>query len=109
MLISRFISFTQKVESSTKKSVTHLFNVVRSDAQSITGSNLRNIRLLLDKDDDYKLSKSNANEVKYHPVDNENIWKVRFLQELIDVKHGELTVDLNHKEIQELIDHISTS
>ena len=64
MLISRFISFTQKVESSSKKSVTHLFNIVRSDAQSITGSNLRNIRLLLGKDDDYKLSKGNANEVK---------------------------------------------
>ena len=109
MLISRFISFTQKIESSVKKSVTHLFNIVKNDAQSITGSNLRNIRLLLEKDDSFKLSKTDANEVKYHPVDDENVWKVRFLKELIEIKHGDLTVDLDHEEIQEMIDHISTS
>ena len=72
-----------------------------SDAQSFTGSNLGNIRLLLGKQDNFKLSKSDANEVKYHPVDNENIWKVRFLQELIEIKQGDLTVDLDHAEIQE--------
>ena len=109
MLISRFISFTQKLESSSKKSVTHLFYSVRCEAQSITGSNLRNIRLLLGKDDEYKLSKGNAYKFKYHPVDDENIWKVRSLQELIDINNGELTIDLDHEESQEMIDHISTS
>ena len=109
MLISRFLSFTQKIESSVKKSVNHLFNIVKSDVQSITGSNLKNIRLLLNKEDDYKLSKSDATDVKYHPVDNENVWKVRLLKELIEIKHGDLTVGLDHAEIQEIIEHISTS
>ena len=109
MLISRFLSFTQKIGSSVKQSVTHLFNIVKRDVQSITGSNLRNIRLLHGKEDNFKLCKSDANEVKYHSVDNENIRKVRFIQELIEIKHGDLTVDLDHAEIQEIIDHISTS
>ena len=43
------------------------------------------------------------------PIGVSGIPKVIFLQELIEMKHGDLTVDLNHAEIQEIIDHISTS
>ena len=105
MLIKRFLNFT----NSPKNSVRHLFNHVQNDVQSICGSNLRNIRLILGKDDQYKLVPSDARDINYFPVDDENRWRIDFLKELVDLKHGDLTVGLNHDEIDEIIENICTS
>ena len=109
MLIKRFLNFTVKLENSPKNSVRHLFKHVQNDVQSICGSNLINIRLLLGKDDQYKLVPSDARDINYFPVDDENRWRIDFLKELVDLKHGDLTVGLNHDEIDEIIENICTS
>ena len=109
MLIKRFLNFTVKLENSPKNSVRHLFKHVQNDVQSICGSNLRNIRLLLGKDDQYKLVPSDARDINYFPVDDENRWRIDFLKELVDLKHGDLNIGLNHDEIYEIIEDICTS
>jgi hypothetical protein len=109
MLIKRFISFTGKLETSTKNAVKHLYKFVNKDAQSITGSNLRNIRLLLGKDDNQNLYPSDARDVKYLQAGVEDLWKINFLKELIEVKHGNLNTGLNNDEIEEIIEHLCTS
>ena len=109
MLIKRFLNFTVKLENSPKKSVRHLYKHVHRDVQSICGSNLRNIRLLLKKDNQQKLHPIDARDITYCPVENENQWRIDFLRELIDLKHGDLTVGLNSDEIDEIIEDICTS
>ena len=109
ILIKRFISFTEKLETSKKHSVTHLFNTIKNDAQSTTGSNWRNILLLLGKQDDYNVTTHDIRDIKYHPVQEENVWKVGFLKELVEIKHGDLAVDFENDEIDEIIEHLSTS
>ena len=98
-----------KLENSQKKSVRHLFKHVHSDVQSICGSNLRNIRLLIHKNDQQKLHPIDARKIDYCSVDNENKWRIHFLKELIDLKHGDLTVGLTTDEIDEIIEDICTS
>jgi hypothetical protein len=51
MLIKRFISFTQKLESSKKCSVRHLYRIVKNDAQTTPGSDIRNIQILIGRED----------------------------------------------------------
>ena len=87
----------------------HLYKFVKKDAQSFTGSNLRNIRLLLGKDDNQNLYPSDARDVKYHQAGAEDLWKINLLKELIEVKHGNLNTGLNNDEIEEIIEHLCTS
>ena len=108
MLIKRFISFTQKLETSKKLAVKHLYKTVKDDAQTTTGSNIRNIQLLLGKED-RKLYPNDAMSIKYHEVTEENKWKVNLLRELIELLHGTLDAGLDKNEIEEMIEHLCTS
>jgi hypothetical protein len=103
MLIKRFISFTQKLETSKKLSVKHLYRAVKDDAQTTTGSNIRNVQLLIGKED-RKLDPNDEMFIKYHGVTEKNQWKVNLLKELIELKHGTLDA-----EIEEMIEHLCTS
>ena len=49
ILMKRFLGFLSQIEKSSKKLPLKLLNVVKHDARSTTGSNLRNIMLSLDK------------------------------------------------------------
>ena len=52
---------------------------------------------------------SEARDINYCPVDDENLWRIDFLKELVDLKHGDLNIGLNHDEIYEIIEDICTS
>ena len=106
VLIGRFISFTHKLEESNKKSVKHLYKTIKNDVKSITGSNRRHIILLLDKNDDSDPTIKDNLDVKYHPVQDDNIWKVNCVKELIEVLHGDLELDYNRKEIKTMIESL---
>ena len=108
MLIKRFISFTQKLESSQKCSLRHLYRIVKNDAQTTTGSNIRNIQILIGKEDQ-KLTESDAMKVKYHEVKKEDEWKVKFVNEIIEVKQGTLDIGLENSEIEDILEHLCTS
>ena len=49
ILVKRFLSFISELKKSPKKIMRHIFNQVKLDVRSTTGSNLRNIALLTDK------------------------------------------------------------
>ena len=109
ILMKRFLSFAKNCEVSVKRSVRHLFKVVKNDAQSITGSNIRNILNLLNKDDFSQVVPSDTLALNYHQVENENQWRIELLKELIEIKHGELQVDLMPDEIDHMIFDICTT
>ena len=103
ILLKRFISFAKKCEVSPKKTARHLFNVVQKDVQSITGSNIRNILLLLEKENFSHVVPNDTLSLEYHKVENENKWKIGLLEELIEIRHRHLSVDLNQEEIEMMI------
>jgi hypothetical protein len=80
MLIKRFISFTQKLESSKKCSVRHLYRIVKNDAQTTTGLKIRNVQILIGKEDQ-KLIPIDAMKVKYHEVKKEDEWKSKVCEQ----------------------------
>ena len=83
--------------------------MVKNDAQSITGSNIRNILNLLNKDDFSQVVPSDTLALNYHQVENENQWRIELLKELIEIKHGDLQVDLMPDEIDHMIFDICTT
>ena len=58
ILISRFLGFISQIEKSQKVLPKTLLQLIRNDCRSVTGSNLRNILLLSNKDDTSHLTQT---------------------------------------------------
>ena len=109
ILQKRFISFAKKCEASSKQSVKHIFRVAKSDVRSTMGSNIRNILLLLDKEDFREVNQFDPLSLDYHPAPQTDQWKISLLLELIEAKHGNLQIDLEDQEIETIITDICTT
>ena len=82
VLIKRFLSFTEHIKRSSKKLPEKLFELIKNDVSSVTGSNLRNIMLLLNKKTIEELNPSDAENIIYCPVEDENKWKIEMTKDL---------------------------
>ena len=109
-LIKRFLGFIIQIEKSPKILPNILLQTIKRDCRSITGSNLRNILLMTNKDDISELIPADIQLMKYFPVSDHDKWKIPMVKELIDVKWGEALIDnLSNSEIDDIIEDICTS
>ena len=91
--IRRFLSFTEKIKSSKKVALKNVFNIVKHDCQSVTGSNLRNIMLIVGKTSVDDLSVEDASRIEYHEIPEDQLWRVDIVNQLIDALWGECQVE----------------
>ena len=110
-LYYRYLNFVKSLRSSKKKCVSSLCQRLCDDQGSIIRKNLNiiekesNCANILSLD-----SRFVSNHVIYAPVPDEEIWRINFIEELIQIRSNELFVDgFSRKEIQELINLIATS
>ena len=68
LFIKHFLTFVDKIKSSKKVALKNVFRIVKNDCRSVTGSNLRNIMLLVDKTKIEDLCEDNYNKVSYHEI-----------------------------------------
>ena len=71
----------------------NVFHTVKHDCRSVTGSNLRNIMLLVGKTNIDDLCPEDSSIVKYNEIPEDQAWRVSVVKELVDVKWGELVVE----------------
>ena len=110
ILVKRFLGFIQQIEQSQKVLPKLLLQTIKSDCRSTTGSNLRNIILLIDKEDISKLVPNDANEIKFEPIKEDDEWKLDIVKELVDVKWGEASLEnLSMDEVNDILENICTS
>ena len=110
ILTKRFISFLGEIQSSKKNIPKQLLNVIKNDTRSTTGNNLRNILLLCEKSQLEEIDFDSINQIRYHPIDEENEWKLNIIEELINSKYCLLTIPgFSVEECEDLIVSISTS
>ena len=76
VLIKRFLGFMEKIRNSDKLALKMLQLKAMRDVRSVTGSNYRNVMLLLGKSrvEDVKLEDSSS--LTYHTLDPSEAWKV---------------------------------
>ena len=106
VLIKRFILL---IRNSPKKTLNMLMLEAMKDVRSVTGSNMRNIMLLL--------GKSKVEDVQYHDYaslsyfklkDDEN-WKVAMIKEIVEIKFGDREVHgFNLDEVTAMLDQLCT-
>ena len=109
ILIKRFLSFLQQIRKSNKISSKFLLESILLDTRSTTGSNLREILLLTDKSHVSELVPNDAFQVKYHPLEAEEEWKVNLIHEIIQIKEEQLDVpDFSLASLEELLTFLCT-
>ena len=87
-----------------------LMDISKKDVRSITGQNYRNIMLLVGKTSVEKVETKDAENVEYHPIKNEYLWKVDAIQEIIEVKSRRLEIDdFNKDELEYILTYLCTS
>ena len=65
--------------------------------------------MLLNKEEISQVAPSDTLALQYNPVTEENEWRIKLLKELVEIRHGNLNVDLSEEEINEIITDICTT
>ena len=107
-LVKRYLSFMQKILKSKKSALVSLLNIVKTDTRTTTGSNLRWIMLEASKVSIEEVMGKNI-EIPYHEITDENVWKIKFVKEIINLKEDWLTLPgFGKTQIDEILEHLCT-
>merc|ERR1719319_154472 len=107
LLIRRFLSFIEQVKKCPKEIVKHLLNTIKYDVESVTGSNLRNIMQLVNKNNISELCPDDSLLIDYHPIPEEESWRIQILSELLDERTNKVSIEgFSTEELDDLINII---
>ena len=105
----RFLQFCDKLQKSPKVAVRDTFEKVKANVKTTTGKNLVELGLLLNKPIG-NLSPHDAASIEFARVADEEKFRINFIKELIDVKHGDLEVaGFLDDELEEIVEYLCTS
>ena len=108
IMIKRYLSFIEKIEKSKKDSLKALLDIAKRDVRTTTGSNLRRIMLLEGKETIDQL-KSKDIKVEYHVVPESESWRINFVKELVEIRHGDMAVPgMMDDELTEIFNYLCT-
>ena len=108
ILVKRYLKFISMIRDSGKGASVQLLDLVQSDVRTTTGQNLRRIMLETGKNMTSELFTGDV-DFKYHKVPEDEAWRVDFIKEIIEIKHGELEVSgFTKEELIEIQDFLCT-
>ena len=109
-LIKNFLGLIDQIQKTHKTVARNLLETIKLDVRSTTGSNLREIMHLLNKDSINDLSKSDVNTLVFSPVPKNEEWRIGFLKELLDIRSNDIVLDSFSKdEIDDMIQFVCTT
>ena len=83
MFIQRFLQMTNHIRNSSKPILRSLLSEIEYDTRSVTGRNLRNIMLLLNKNSISEITTADCENIKYFEVALEREWRVELIELLL--------------------------
>ena len=108
-LIVRFFEFVKQIQASKKPRVIMLLNEALSDVRSNVGGNMRSIQLMVGKFSLDSIDRSDVENIQYHPINEEEEWRIGAIQELLKIKNGEMEVaDFDVEEIDSYLHSLCT-
>ena len=108
--MKRFMSFISQIKMSSKQLPKQMLKLIRTDARSTTGKNLRKVLLETRKVHIDQLTPCDVLQLEYHPVKSEDEWKVEMIKELISVRNGNLEiVGFDNDEQEETLNYLCSN
>ena len=83
VLQKRFLSFIEQIKKSKKMLPKLMYNLIKDDIRSTTGSNLRGILLQTMKVNVGQLNIFDIQQLKYHPINDDQKWKSNVVTEIL--------------------------
>ena len=99
-LICRFAKFYSSLLINSKPSIHNLLMCQEHDVRSDFGSN---VQYLLSQCPNRDISHFNKRDFPYHPINNNNIWRVDLIKELMKVKYNTLSLDYSVLDVNNMI------
>ena len=97
-------------KNSTKIATKFLLDSILLDANSVTGSNLRNILLMTDKASIHHLVPDDVVNMRYHQIEESEVWKISIIEEIIEIKNRNMQrIDFSSDEMEELLEYLCVS
>ena len=109
-LIRNFLSFINKIKKSSKPVLRQLYEIVKNDVRTTTGSNLRNILLKTSLTSVDNLHPGIVQQIKYEEIREIDKWRVPIIQEAMDIKCGKVNppVGWTVEELDEILNFACT-
>ena len=109
-LLKGFATFTEKLSTSPKEAVRNVYEMVKHDCRSITGSNIRNIGLECAINPLRPLSNVDIEKKDFIRTPRDAIWKVPLIEELIEMRDGiKDNAEWTKQEIDYTIEYLCTA
>ena len=109
MLSTRFVRFLENISKSKKVCVRYLARLVKDDRRTLVGKTLSKLALELNCDRS-AVSASLVKRLDYHPISDQEKWRVPLIMELIDARKRRLVIPgFNLDEIEDLLSEVATS
>ena len=110
ILIRKFLSFIGQLEKCPKKLVGNLLRLIKHDVNSTTGANLRQISMLCNKNNINDLNTNDADMVEYHPIPEDELWRVNIIRDNIDARQNNTVIEgFSIDELDGYMDFVCTS
>ena len=110
ILIRKFLSFIGQLEKCPKKIVGNLLRLIKHDVNSTTGANLRQISMLCNKNNINDLNTNDADMVEYHPIPEDELWRVNIIRDIIDARQNNTVIEgFSIDELDGYMDFVCTS
>ena len=115
MILARYVKFLQSILKSPKVAVRYLLMKVMNNCNTQTG---KNIRFILDKVGAQDIMKVKTEDVKkkvkFCEDDDNYMWQVNLIRELINIKYNILSVSqaedaLTNEDLEEILVYVSTN
>ena len=105
-LWKRFLKFVGNITNGKKKVLRNMLAVIKYDARSVTGRNLRHMRLMTINCDEKELD---VYAKPYRKVPESETWRVSMVQELIEAKTGGFCTNMSIKELTDICEYVCGS
>ena len=108
-IFKAFISFVNKLQYSPKEVVRDVFQLIKGDCRSITGSNIRNINLDCAVDQVHPFAEVDIEKKDFFPAPADSAWRVSLIQELINIRDGDSNATgWTKEEVKDALEYLCT-
>ena len=104
VLIKNLLSFINQIKKSNKIIAKEILKTIENDVGSTTGSNLRNIMQLMNKNSIDQICINDIRKLEFANIPEGCEWKIPVLEELLCARNSEVEIDnFSRNDIKDMI------
>ena len=105
-LWKRFVTFVGSIADGNKTVLRRVLDLVRNDTRSVTGKNLRLLKM---KTENFNEKELDVHKKEYKAIPSEEMWRVPLTRDLIATRCGDISSFLSKEQLDNLADHVCGS